>query len=63
MDGTTKRQGEPAEAQNVTGAGISVFDDPYRLKPMMAEAYGEDRYITIGMDKELDALYVCYTTK
>ena len=23
----------------------------------------EDRYITIGMDKELDTLYVCYTMR
>ncbi|PID41883.1 MAG: hypothetical protein CSA52_01820 [Gammaproteobacteria bacterium] len=27
------------------------------------EAYGEDRYVTIGMDKESDTLYVCYTMR
>jgi len=32
--------------------GISVFDDPYRLEAYdNREAYGEDRFVTIGMDK------------
>lgn len=45
-------------------AGISVFDDPYRIEAYDGrEVYGEDRYITIGMDKELDTLYVCYTMR
>ncbi|WP_422137048.1 MULTISPECIES: BrnT family toxin [unclassified Endozoicomonas] len=45
-------------------AGISVFDDPYRIEAHDGkEVYGEDRYITIGMDKELDTLYVCYTMR
>ena len=45
-------------------AGISVFDDPYRLEAFDGrEAYGEDRFITIGLDKELDTLYVCYTMR
>ncbi len=44
--------------------GISVFDDPYRLEAYdNREAYGEDRFVTIGMDKELDTLYVCYTMR
>ena len=45
-------------------AGISVFGDPCRIEAYDGrEAYGEDRYITIGMDKELDTLYVCYTVR
>ena len=45
-------------------AGIPVFDDPYRIEAYDGRAaYGEDRYITIGMDKELDTLYVCYTMR
>ncbi len=45
-------------------AGIPVFDDPYRLEAFdNREAYDEDRFITIGLDKELDTLYVCYTMR
>ena len=45
-------------------AGIPVFDDPYRLEAYDGrKAYGEDRFITLGMDKELDTLYVCYTMR
>lgn len=50
-------------AAHFLSAGISVFDDPYRIEAYDArEAYGEGRYI-IGMDKELDTLYVCYTVR
>ncbi|MBL4864836.1 MAG: BrnT family toxin [Pseudomonadales bacterium] len=45
-------------------AGIPVFDDPFRIEAYDgSEAYGEDRFITIGIDKELDTLYVCYTMR
>lgn len=45
-------------------AGIPVFDDPYRLEAYgTMEAYNEDRFVTIGTDKELDTLYVCYTMR
>ena len=45
-------------------AGIPVFDDPYRLEAYDGrEGYGEDRFITIGMDRELDMLCVCYAMR
>ncbi|SBS28965.1 hypothetical protein MSP8887_01011 [Marinomonas spartinae] len=45
-------------------AGISVFDDPYRLESYDDRFdYNEDRFITIGKDSTLDILYVCYTMR
>ena len=39
-----------------------LFDDPFRLEVYDGrEGRGEDRFFTIGLDRELDTLYVCYT--
>lgn len=46
-------------------AGVSVFDDDFRLE--LYDEYNsgpyEDRYITIGHNKVSDILYVVYTMR
>lgn len=45
-------------------AGIPVFDDEFRMEYQdKREAYGEDRFITIGHNSYSDVLYVCYTMR
>ena len=41
-----------------------LFDDPFRLEVYDGrEGRGEDRFFTIGLDRELDTLYVCYAMR
>lgn len=45
-------------------AGIPVFSDYYRLERLDdRENYGEDRYLTIGMNEHSRILYVVYTMR
>ncbi len=45
-------------------AGITVFDDPQCIDFQdTREAYGEERYVSIGRDYKTQIMYVVYTMK
>ncbi len=53
-----KKHGVPLKS------GAAVFDDYYRLEQHDGrEDYGEDRFVTIGMNEFSKILYVVYTIR
>jgi uncharacterized DUF497 family protein len=61
--GSSKRGGEPEETRSLLCRRRDVFDDEFALTREDADAHGEQRFVTLGMDATGELLVVVYTCR